>query len=314
MNEDSVFSHSNVLLSNINSINRQQHTLSERKACELAFLADEIADIAVSLSPSMSLYEIILQLSSELPETDRAAYESELVPLSPSRCVLAVGGSADGAMLCSLIVEKLRDRGIPITEREFLNSEAAPETFTYVKNSLADEAYDVLSQDFSDPRVAYSESFGAAAAAVADGKVGYCILPFEEVGGTRIPGIVELINSLDLKIVAITPVFGFEGNADMKYALVGRGFDIPDRDEDTDRYLEIELSGASVSLPLLLASAESLGASVYRINTLYKKSDPTEAFYSIVFRDGGESFSALLLYLALFAEDYSPLGIYKNLE
>ena len=314
MNEDSVFSQNSIVLSNIDDIEKRRHSLTELMACELAFLADSIADTAIELLASMSIIEIATQLSSELSVRVQAK-ESSLIPLSVSRQALAASSDANGAMLAALIAEKLSARGYQITEGDFLRVEEALQTFTYVKNSLSDEAYDVFSQDFSDPRVSYSEDFKAAAVAVADGRAGYCILPFEEVGGARIPGIADLINSLDLKIVSVTPVFGFEGTADMKYALVGRGFNIPERDEDTDRYLEIEIPGSiGISLPLLLSSAESLGASVYRINTHYKKNDPSRIFYSVVFRDGGESFSALLLYLALFAEDYTPLGIYKNLE
>jgi hypothetical protein len=127
-----------------------------------------------------------------------------------------------------------------------------------------------------------------------------------------VPIISELAAGLGLKIVAVTPVFGFEGNADMKYALLKRGFVIPDNDEDTDRYLEIKLPGdIPGGMPSLFSAAEGLGVSVYRINTL---GDTDSLSYSVIFKDGGGGFVSLLTYLSVFIGEYVPIGIYKNLE
>ena len=130
-------------------------------------------------------------------------------------------------------------------------------------------------------------------------------------GGVRVPIISELAARLDLKISAVTPVFGFEGTADMKYALLKRGFVIPPRDEDTDRYLELKLDFDTGTILKLLPIAESLGADLYRINTL---GDFDGAFVSLILRDRGEGFAPILSYLTLFCNNYVPIGIYKNLE
>ena len=102
----------------------------------------------------------------------------------------------------------------------------------------------------------------------------------------------------------------------MKYALVSNHFTVPKFVADDDRYLEIRLR-ADLSIPLseLFSAADTLGLSLYRVNTIYfDTEDGAIAHYSIVFRDEGKDFSALLVYLTLFSGAYTPVGIYKNLE
>ena len=120
----------------------------------------------------------------------------------------------------------------------------------------------------------------------------------------------------DLKIASVTPVFGFDGSADVKYALVSKHFKIPNVAVDDDRYLEIRLrADGSISLSSLFFAAEMLGASVYRINTVQFDSEEGEfSYYTIVFKDEGSDFSELLIFLTLFAGYYTAIGIYKNLE
>ena len=185
-----------------------------------------------------------------------------------------------------------------------------------MKNPLADEAFDVFSQDFDDPRVRYSKTLNEAARAVSSGEVEYALLPLEEKGGARLSSIAAIMFREDLKINSVTPVFGFEGLADMKYALVAKHFSIPEQLPDDDRYLEIRLrTDSSVPLSELFLTADMMGVSLYRVNTIsFDTDDGPIPYYSIVFRDGEKDFSSLLVYLTLFSGSYTPVGIYKNLE
>ena len=195
------------------------------------------------------------------------------------------------------------------TEADFLPEACASESFTYVKNSFSDEAFDVFSQDFRDPRVFYSTDLKSCVCAVDDGRYGYCLLPLEE-RGVRLPTVAELILKYDLKINSVIPVFGLDGAADMKYALICRGFMLHPRADGDDRYLEVRLDGGE-SLPELCLAVKRLGFSVYRINTV--TIDGVSRF-SVVLRDEGRDFTSLLLYLSLFASDAVFVGLYKNLE
>jgi hypothetical protein len=67
----------------------------------------------------------------------------------------------------------------------------------------------------------------------------------------------------------------------------------------------------AASIAALFSAAEGLGVSVYRINTL---GDTDSLSYSVIFKDGGGGFAALLTYLSVFIGEYLPIGIYKNLE
>ena len=162
----------------------------------------------------------------------------------------------------------------------------------------------------------YSKTLAETARAVNLSEYQYALLPLEEKGGARIPATAELIFREDLKINSVTPVFGFEGLADMKYALVSKHFTVPDVKPDDDRYLEIRLrTDSSIPLPELLLASSALGASIYRVNTIsFDTQDGQLQHYSVVFKDEGKDFSALLIFLTLFAGNYTAVGIYKNLE
>ena len=98
--------------------------------------------------------------------------------------------------------------------------------------------------------------------------------------------------------------------------MVSKGFKLPEILEDDDRYLEIRLrQDSSISLSSLFLAAEILGASVYRINTVsFDTEEGQIAHYTVVFKDEGKDFSPLLVFLTMFTEAYTAIGIYKNLE
>ena len=172
-------------------------------------------------------------------------------------------------------------------------------------------------RSLSTKRVASSAaSFKEAADAVADGEASYCLLPLEERGGSRLAPVSEIIFRRDLRICAITPVFGFDGNADMKYALLSSGYSVPELSSDDDGYLEVRISAdEGASLSELITVASYYGISVYRINTqTFNAEDFYETYHDVVFRSSGVDFTQLLVYLTLFSSAYVPIGMYKNLE
>ena len=315
MNEDLLFNIDKVSLSNLSNTEEDVFKKIELRMCEIAFIADSIASASSEyISDGMTVSDILAVLGDELVSLFSPSLDLKTSSLFNLNRITADLSDVDKAVFSDLLLSKFNERGIHISESDFLEAKESDEVFTYVKNSYSDEAYDVFSQEFEDPRVMYSESFREACFAVADGRVGYCILPFEERGGMRIPGIYSMISKLDLKIASVTPVFGPEGTSDMKYALVGRGYFIPEIGEDVDRYLEIRVS-TDESIESLLNVAKYFDLSVYRINTMYSDSDENgSSFYSLVLKDGGKSFVAFLIFMTVFMSNYTPVGIYKNLE
>lgn len=314
---EETFSPSETVLSNIASLAGEQAVLGERRICEIAELADEavrfslrLYEIGVDAFDGLSMIgESLADFSQEMEKDDVALNRDRLKYLLCSLSLM------DKAHFAEIFAELLTEKNKPLFESDFLPELSAEETFVYVKNVFADEAYDVFSQDFSDPRVRYAENFREAVRMVADGEVSYCILPLEE-GGARLSTIAELLYRAELKINSVIPVFGMDADADVKYALVSRHFTVPDKNEDDDRYLEIRIpTDCALALPELLFAAESYGVRVYRVNTLnFKINDRQRGYYSIVFSGEDVDFTTLLVFLTLFASEYTAVGIYKNLE
>ncbi len=242
MLDDVIFSVPDAIMSNLERLSREHSILTELKAYELRDVAlamavgsDDLFGGGLDASEILSLFSETLDLGSYPLSDDTTPAVRTLI--SKNRTALAM---RDRELLTELYLDAVSGRH-PITERDFLPSSLGDETFTYVRNLLSDEAYDVFSQDFTDPKVRYSRTFRDAARSVAAGEVTYCLLPLEERGGVRLHTVSELIFRNDFKINSVIPVFGPDGNADVKYALVSKSFTVPERKADDDLYLELRI-------------------------------------------------------------------------
>lgn len=306
------------LLSNLKRLSVEQSVISEQRVLEISDIVAALADSTLSLmDDGVEMHEALSLFAGSVSfgdyeRSDISADENSLY-ISNSLKTLE---RSDKTVFADLYIAELKKRNITVKETDFLAEVSGEETFTYVKNAFSDEAYDVFSQDFEDPRLRYSTSFKECADAVSDGEVTYCLLPLEERGGVRLPTVSDLIFRRDFKINSVTPVFGPDGNANMKYALVSKSFTVPMRQSGDDRYLEIRLGAADgVSLSEILSAVDSFSMSVYRVNTVvFDTEGESEVYYSLVIRDDGNDFSRFLTYLVLFGGDFVPVGIYKNLE
>jgi hypothetical protein len=312
--DDVSFMPNGVTVDNLSELARSGARIAERRACEISELVDGAVAFSLDLLASgMGVYEILSLVAEGLTEVGEHNTDAGLaLNLAHAEFLHAF----DRAELADLYVRRLRAAGMMIDPTMLLLGGARDERVTYVKNPLADEAYDVLTQDFSEPRVSYVASFKEAADAVVSGEASYCLLPLEERGGTRLSPVSELMFRHDLKICRITPVFGFEGNADMKYALLSKGYAVPELSPGDDGYLEIRIRADEYgSLSELISVASYLGISVYRINTLtFDAEGEAYSFHDVVFRSAAGDFTSLLTYLTLFSSEFIPIGMYKNLE
>ncbi len=306
-----------IVTENMRKLSSEQSMIQERRICELSELAYLAADCAEELrADGMEVCEILSILSDSLDFSEISIHpsymEENLVRLTRHLRIL---GMLDKTLFSSLLIERLAERGIVIREQDFLPASSTGERFVYVKNSFSDEAYDVLSQDFADPRVAYAKDFKHAISMLSSTEADHCLLPLED-NGTRIRTVEELIFKGDLRINSVTPVFGLDGTADMKYCLVSRDYLISPYSSDDDRYIELRIpKDGDTPLTELLFSAEGFGLEAYRVNSISLSSEDGEkGYYSLLFRNVGGDFTLLLVYLTLFTRDFTTLGIYKNLE
>lgn len=304
-------------MANINQLSKIQLVQHERRICEIAELAECAAKSSLEMiNDGAGIFELLVMTAEEYRPDNSDIYAEALADnFDRLRFQLNRLSLMDKAYFAELYISVLHNFGVAISEGDFLPESPSAETFVYVKNAYADEAYDVFAQDFNDPRVKYAANFKEAVRLVDNGEVTYCLLPLEE-RGARLATIAELLYRYELKINSVIPVFGIDGAADIKYALVSRGYTVPVRDPDDDRYLEIRLAdGGAVSLSKLLTVAEAYAIRVYRVNTLaFSTEEGKKEYYSLVFSGEDVDFTTLLVFLTLFAADYTVVGIYKNLE
>ena len=318
MSEDLLFPVNEAVLSNLERLSREESVIGEQRILELYDVALPMVRASIELlDEGLESYEMLSVLSEGISFGDYSLSD-DTTPEYRKMITKSLDALSrtDKAVFTELYAEGLADSGRSITEGDLLPSSSGAETFTYVRNSFSDEAYDVFSQDFDDPKVRYSHSFKESAQAVSTGDVTYCLLPLEEKGGARLPTVSEIIFRNDFKINSVIPVFGPDGNADMKYALVSRSFTIPKRMKDDDLYLEIRIGATGDStLAEVFSAVDYFGMSIYRINTVtFDTEGESETFFSVVIKSSQSDFTPILTYLTLFIRDFVPVGIYKNLE
>ena len=309
---------SEVTVSNLKKLSTHQSVSAEQRLCELSELADSVLDVVGELFDSgMNLAEIISCISDgfTVPEAeihDQALDENKQRLFARQ----SFENVYDRAYFADFFVSRLIERGVKVKESDFLQQGKEGQIFAYVKNQFSDEAFDVFSENISDPRVNYCSSFSEAVKKLVSGAADFCLLPLEERGGVRLPTVSEFIYSNDLKINSVTPVFGYTGNGEIKYAMISKNFIIEDYTKEDDRYLEIriETDSGMTSTEIGIAAA-ILGMEIYRINTFTSfNGDCTVGNYSVVIRKTGADFLPFLAYLDLFCPGYTPVGLYKNLE
>lgn len=317
MEDRYLFLASEINLSNIAAFSSKQTALEEQRICDLAEIAKQAARFSKKLlEEGMNLYEVFYLLAESLEFSSKVDVSCSFTENEGRLKMFCRSVSAlDKSLFCGLLLEYFSYFNVHISEEMFFGKKPSEELFTYVKNIYADEAYDVFTQDFSDPKLAYSASFKEALKRVADNLYSYCLLPIEEKGA-RIPSVDELIFRGDYKINAVVPVFGFDGSADLKYALVSKNLYYTASRSDDDRYFEFKIPADSdINISELMLCTEELGCSIYRINTqVFDTEDGKKTYFSVVLKELGKDFSKLIMYLTLFAPEHIPVGIYKNLE
>ncbi len=317
MQEELLFLPNKATCSNLTELSKSVSRSYERRICELYDIAKSAADFySEALDFGLSPSEILSLISQEISFGSLAVHERALTENAKRlESVLFTLSKEDKLLFTDLFFTEIEKLADTFAENDLLPYSSYSNKFIYVKNAFADEAYDVFSEGLEDAVVEYARDFRECIRAVIDGNRDFCLLPLEERGGERIANVLELIYSYDLKIVAVTSVFGPDGSQDLKYAMVARSFLNREYNPEDDRYLEIRLErDGGELLSEALSAAEFFGCRIYRVNTVsLSDTEGERAFYSVVFHSEN-SFLRLLTYFTLFRADFLPIGIYANLE
>jgi|GEM_PF-2753614 len=289
----------------------------ELRLCDLSLHAQAVADTVNELWRGGMRMQEIGALLSPCVRLPNASLSSDLptVSMAPMRFRANLHRRADEIAFTQRLQQRIDTLGILQDPTTFLSVEEKRLDAALVRNLLSEEAFDVFSQERTELRAVAVASFSEAVELLRRGDVGYCLLPLEE-RGKRLSTVEELIHRNDLKIVAVTPVFGFDGSAEMTYALVALSFEPVVVEEGDDLYLECTLpKDSTVSLSDVLLVAEGLGITVYRTDEVtYPSEEGRQAMHAFVLRDRTDTVTAFLWYISLFAPELTPVGLYKNLE
>ena len=302
---------------NLAQFSRTASKLAESRSCELYELSESICDLIESNAQSgVGAWELLSVIREDLLITEAPVHDDALKEnVHRIKSALSAIEISDRAILADILTDMLKARGVSFSENGYLVTDEPPELMTYVKNVFSDEAFDVFSEEFTDPRLRYAPTIKDAVRALVNDEVGYALLPLEEKG-IRLPTVEELLLRFDLRIVSITPVFGNAADADLTYALVAKNLVLRPYSSTDDRYFEIRVPKASTrDLYGLLFASELFGNTIYRIGTSSLTSgDEKNEFYTVVLKSEGSSFLKMLTYLTLFLDDFVPVGLYKNVE
>ncbi len=182
----------------------------------------------------------------------------------------------------------------------------------YQRNSYADSAYLQFSKLLQDLRVSYSHSSLSACEDVYNGICEYCILPVESAAEGQLNSFSKLIERFDLKVAATCEVVGTDASKATRFALLSGNLTIL-LQEDKESFFEFStpLDGTPSSAALLTA-AELCGLHLYRLDSL-PAPEPHRFSAHYLFKTDSADLYAFLLYLAMEAPHYNPIGIYSHL-
>lgn len=189
------------------------------------------------------------------------------------------------------------------------------DTVVYLKNPLADVAYNVFSKHLSDPRSQYEETFADVCEEIYYSRAPYCILPIDNSDEGRMAGFSNMIRKYELKIVLTCNVESSNGRIN-KFALLQRELRrIECKKGISDgEYLEIGFNfGESQRLAEVLQAAEFFGFSMNRVDSLPIYYSEKEYYYDVVFRGKGQ-LEKFLFWLELEVPRYEIIGIYTHIK
>ena len=200
----------------------------------------------------------------------------------------------------------------PILESE---NQFEADTVVYLKNPLADIAYNNFSKLLNDPRARYEDSFADVCEEVYYNRAPYCILPTENSEEGRLAAFGNMIRKYELKIVLTYSVENANGKV-ARFALLKRELaKIECKSSVSDgEFLEIGLRfGEEQMLQRVLAAANYFGFNLNKIDSLPIYYSEKEYYFDVVFKGNG-NLEGFLFWLEVEVPGYEIIGIYKQIK
>ncbi len=300
MKEFHVYSPTDIIAANLRESAERLGALREQEWAHLCELAEEIVQ-------AESLPELLSSLPDHRPliaSSENALARLHATEQSVRLCM---------ALSASLSAQKPFPIGAFFHDAEPPSPDAA-QRIIYQKSSYTDEAYLVLSSRLVSPQASYAHSFHASCEAVYNGMCEYCILPVENSVEGALSTFSRLIDRYDLKIAASCEILGNATARSTRFALLRRRI-LPIIDApDTPIFFECALpQGHTPEVSDLLCAAQMCGLRLYRIHSLPQTAGDAAFAAHPCFLTDHADLRSFLLYLAMEAPHYTPIGLYPHL-
>ncbi|MBQ4064650.1 MAG: hypothetical protein IJD10_00975 [Clostridia bacterium] len=289
--------------SSLDRLTRERTALHEKRIAHIGELAELLCDEAGE--------EEIFFRDEVFAAKYRAAVEG--IPLDVSAFnrgrVIAEEKSLSAmerAMLLCRLCDTLGIHGIQGAGTFFDEADVAEgETVSYVRSAMADDAYLTFASAMSDPKVLYGHEFTEVCENVYYDRSAYCLLPVENTADGRLAGFRSLILKYGLKIASICRVKNPVAEEETVFALLKKSLSF---EEGGIRYFELQVEAED--LLSLLSSAEACGMKIRGIASTAGSRNR----YDLVTQVDEDGFCGFLSLLHLEYPDFSPLGIYTELN
>ncbi len=189
------------------------------------------------------------------------------------------------------------------------------DTVSYLKNSLADIAFNNFSKLLKEPRVSYGETFADVCEDVYYSRNPYCILPIENSDDGRMTGFCNMIRKYGLKIVLTCNVESANGKT-TRFALLKRDIaKIECKSGMSDgEYVEIGFNfGERIRLQEVLQAASFFGFWLHKVDSFPIYYSEKEYYFDVIFKGNGD-LKKFLFWLELEIPRFEIIGIYTQIK
>lgn len=311
MEEFTLYSPEEVINRNLRESAARFEGICRQDISHLCDLAHEIAESAEESTAFLA------SLPDHIPESF-----SEL--LTEAEPAAVVGGQRIRSLclkvLLAIELHRALSERAPLTPAFFFGepaelSEEAVGRVIYQKSSFADDAYLCFAEHIAGLHSSDASGFVQACEEVYNGLSEYCILPIASASEGQLGGFLRLIDRYDLKIFATCNVTGTDPLKQTCFALLRRDLIPFPRLWEGERAFSLILqqNGTPDAADLLL-SARLCGLTLYGLDSVLSADAEEPLSLRYTFSIGEADVAAFLLYLAMDAPHYRPIGIYSRFE
>ena len=185
---------------------------------------------------------------------------------------------------------------------------------SFVKNRFNELAYEKLSKGITSPKPEYVSSFAESCESITDGTCEFCILPISNSTDGHMKSFYSMLDRYELKISASTDIEDDIGT--VKYARIAKACKPIDLKDKTAKYI-FEFSVISSDgefLAPLFTVADLAQATPLSIDSIPVEYASHLKRFFFTFSLTPQNATPFRLYVALKFQNYTPIGIYKEIK